>query len=124
MDQALRELTERIIGCAYEVSNGLGAGFLESVYEAALALELEHGGLKLERQKEFVVQYKSKTVGRYYADLVINDQVVVELKALSGLTGEHEAQLLNYLKASGLKLGLLLNFGRPKVEVKRLVWNF
>jgi GxxExxY protein len=118
------QLTKAVIGCAYEVGNELGCGFLESVYEVSLVVELEEAGLAVERQKTFDVRYKRLTVGHYIADLVVENRLIVEVKALSAFSREHHAQLLNYLKATGLKVGLLLNFGQPRVQVKRLVREY
>jgi GxxExxY protein len=117
------ELTRKVIGCAFEVSNTLGAGFLEKLYENALLVELENRGLSFQRQQKLHVEYKGVLVGEYIADIVVENSLLLELKAVSRLGGEHEAQLLNYLKATGLSLGLLLNFGRPKLEIKRMIWN-
>ena len=117
------ELTQRVIGCAFEVSNTLGAGFFEKVYEKALCVELEKAGLDYVCQKPVLVKYKDSLVGEYVADIIVEGQLLLELKALSSLCGEHEAQLINYLKATGLSVGLLLNFGRPKLGIKRMIWN-
>jgi GxxExxY protein len=116
-------LSRRVIGCAFEVSNRLGAGFLESVYENALCIELAEQGLQFERQKPLVVTYKGHVVGNYVADIVVEGKLLVELKALSQLTSEHEAQVLNYLRATGLTVGLLLNFGTARLGIRRLVWQ-
>ena len=113
-------LTERIIGCAYTVANTLGSGFLEKVYENALAHELRKQGLKVSEQLPITVNYDGVVVGDFLADLVVDDTVIAELKAISGLRDVHMAQRLNYLKATGLKVCLLMNFGRAKVEVKRI----
>jgi GxxExxY protein len=115
------ELTRSIIGAAFEVHNILGVGFLEKVYQNALAKELRLRGHQVETEMKIPVYYKSELVGDYYADILVDERVILELKALSNLTGQHEAQLLNYLKATGHKVGLLLNFGTTKVEVKRKV---
>lgn len=112
------ELTEEIIGAFFAVYNALGYGFLEKVYVNALKLELERHGLKVVREFPIVVRYLEQTVGEYYADLIVNDLVIVEIKATKTLLQEHEAQLLNYLKATHYEVGLLLNFG-PKPEQKR-----
>ena len=114
------ELTDRIIGAAFSVHNGLGYGFLEKVYENALRIELEEEGLAVQQQATMSVSYKGRLVGEYYADLVVEGKVVVELKAVSELAREHEVQLVNYLKASGVEVGLLINFGRS-VEVRRRI---
>jgi GxxExxY protein len=116
-------LSRRVIGCAFEVSNGLGAGFLESVYENGLCVELAEQGLEFERQKPLVVTYKGRVVGNYLADVLVEGTLLLELKALSQLTPEHEAQVLNYLRATGLTVGLLLNFGTPRLGIRRLVWQ-
>jgi GxxExxY protein len=111
-------LTEQIISCAFEVHNILGTGFLEKVYENALFEELKVRGIKTEAQKPISVVYKGKVVGEYFADLVVEDSIIIELKALEKLTDIHEIQLKNYLKATNIKLGLLINFGKS-VDVKR-----
>ena len=118
------ELSERIIGCAYAVSNGLGAGFLEKVYENALAHELRKAGLRAEQQRPLRVQYDGVVVGEYAADLLVEDCILVELKAVKAFDDIHLAQCLNYLKATGLSLCLLINFGKPKADVKRVVNRF
>ncbi len=115
------ELTERIIGCAYTVSNGLGVGFLESVYEKALVHELRQGGLKAEQQFPLQVKYDNVVVGEFYADILVNSEVIVELKAARAFEDIHMAQCLNYLRATNLKVALLLNFGTAKVQIKRIV---
>jgi len=116
------DLTEKIIGAFYRVYNTLGYGFSEKAYENALAIELRKLGLKVEQQARIVVYYEGEVVGEYQADLVVNDVVIVELKAVRQLADEHEAQLLNYLKATPIEVGLLLNFG-PKAEIKRKVYD-
>ncbi len=121
MNADLNALTERLIGCVYAVSNGLGAGFLESVYENALALELSAAGISYQRQKALPVFYRQEVVGQFAADFLIEDSVIMELKAVRSLLPEHQAQLINYLKASRLRIGLLVNFGTPKVQIKRMV---
>lgn len=115
-----KELTEKIIGAAYAVHNALGYGFVEKVYENALRVELEEGGLSVEQQAPVDVRYRGKLVGEYVADMVVDGKVIVEAKAVSELAKEHEVQLVNYLKATGIEVGLLINFGR-KVEVRRRV---
>ena len=117
------ELTEMVIGSAFEVANALGAGFLEKVYERVLIHELTLRGISANSQVGFPVCYKGQNLGMYVADLVVADELIVELKCVERFTNEHFAQCINYLKASGLKLALLLNFRRSKVEWKRLVLN-
>jgi len=120
----LNQITEQIIGCAYTVGNQLGCGFLEKVYENALAHELRKAGLKVVQQQSIDVRYDGVVVGDYIADLLVAECVVVELKAVKTLDDIHLAQCLNYLKATGLHICLLINFGNPKVEVHRVVLNF
>jgi GxxExxY protein len=117
----LKDLSFQIMAAVFEVHNILGPGFLENVYEKALLTELHLRGIKAEAQKPVQVMYKGKEVGSYYPDIIVNDEVIMELKAIDKLIPLHEAQVLNYLKATGMKLGLLVNFGREKVEFKRLV---
>lgn len=112
------DLTERILRCAFEVHTVLGCGFLEKVYENALAEELKAMGLVFEQQKPLLVEYKGRIVGEYIADFVVEDKVIVELKAVEKFVDIHEIQLKNYLKATGLEVGLLLNFGKS-VDVRR-----
>jgi GxxExxY protein len=114
-------LSERIIGCAFRVMNTLGAGFLEKVYENALAHEMREAGLSVAQQKGITVYYNGIVVGEYVADLVVEETVVVELKASKALDPAHTAQCINYLKATGLHLCLLLNFSRPRLEIHRVV---
>lgn len=115
------ETTRSIIGAAYEVHRELGAGFLEKVYQTALIRELASRGLRARSQAEIAVHYKGQPVGMYYADILVDDKVICEIKATAALTSADEAQLLHYLKATGVKVGLLLNFGSQRVQVKRLV---
>ena len=115
------ELTRRIIGCGYTVSNVLGCGFLEKVFENALAHELRKGSLHVEQQARVPVLYDGVVVGDYIADLKVENTVLIEVKACQGLDEIHIAQCLNYLKATGLSVCLLMNFGKPKLEVRRLV---
>jgi GxxExxY protein len=116
----LKPLTEKIIGCAFKVSNTLGPGFLEKVYENALAHELRKAGLDFHQQYPISVLYDGTVVGKFFADLLVNEQVVIELKAAKNLDDAHLAQCLNYLKATGLPLCLLINFGTPRVQIKRV----
>lgn len=113
-------LTEKVIGCAYTVANTLGHGFLEKVYENALAHELRKAGLGVEQQNLMTVVYDGAPVGDYFADICVNGTLVVELKAVKELNDTHLAQCLNYLKATGLKTALLLNFGAPRIQIKRV----
>jgi GxxExxY protein len=113
-------LTESIIGAAFTVSNTLGCGYLEKVYENALALELRFNGHAVEQQRETPVYYRGELVGMYQADLLVDDEVIVELKSVRVLEPIHRAQCLNYLRASGRSLGLLINFGLPRIDVQRV----
>ncbi|MBM4176246.1 MAG: GxxExxY protein [Ignavibacteria bacterium] len=115
------EVTELIIKAFYNVYNKLGYGFLERVYENAISIELERFGLKFERQSPLKVYYDGYEIGEYFADIIVNDVVIVELKANETLHPENEAQLLNYLKATNLEVGLLLNFGKSP-QIKRRVF--
>ena len=117
-------LTEQIIGGAYAVSNSLGIGFLEKVYENAMVVELKRRGLRIDQQNTYKVKYKDVVVGNYVADMIINGLIVVEIKAVNELDKSHVAQCVNYLKASNLKLAILLNFGQSKVQVKRVALGF
>ena len=114
-------LTERIIGCAYNVYNRLGFGFLESVYEKSLLIEMQEAGLTYESQKPIKVHYKEKIVGEFIADLLVEDKIIVELKSVQKIAKAHEIQLVNYLVATGKPVGLIINFGEHKVEIKRKV---
>ena len=120
-DMNINDLTYQINGAIFEVSRTLGAGFLEKVYENALMIELTERGIKAENQVPVRVLYKQKTVGEYFADILVQDTVILELKAVENLSKLHEAQILNYLKATGIKVGLLVNFKHPKAEIKRMV---
>lgn len=119
--QRLNSVTEAIIGCAYAVSNALGMGFLEKVYENALVIALRKAGLKVLQQVVYKVRYEGEVVGEYTADLVVEDAVLLELKAIREFDNVHMAVCLNYLRASGLTLCLLINFGKARVDVKRIV---
>jgi GxxExxY protein len=120
-ERRLNEISERVIGCAYTISNVLGAGFLERVYENALTHELRKSGLLVLQQQAILVKYDGVVVGEYIVDLLVEGEVLVELKAAKTLDDVHAAQCLNYLKATGLRLCLLVNFGKPRVEVRRIV---
>ena len=118
-EEELNGLTERIIGCAFKVSNTLGCGFLEKVYENALVHELRKNGLRAEPQRPINVYYDGVVVGEFFADIVVEDTVILELKAAAEHHDIFTAQCLNYLKATGKPVCLLLNFGKPRVEIKR-----
>ncbi len=117
------DITEDIISSFYKVYNTLGYGFLEKVYENALLIELINRGVKCEQQKQIAVFYEDKKVGLYYADLVVADKVIVELKAVSEICEEHEYQLINYLKATSIEIGLLLNFGKSPAFKRKIYTN-
>jgi GxxExxY protein len=118
---ALNVLSEKVIGAVYEVANGLGAGFLEKVYERALMRELALRGIRVVAQAPFSVSYKGQRVGDYFADLLVEDALVLELKCVESLGREHMAQCLNYLRVSEFGLCLLVNFQRSQVEIRRVV---
>jgi GxxExxY protein len=115
------DLTGKIIGCAYKVYNTMGFGFLESVYEKCMAIELTKLGLEVKAQHPITVYYESHIVGEFFADLWVQEAVIVELKSVRAIVSAHETQLVNYLKATGKDVGLVINFGETKVEVKRKV---
>ncbi|MFZ5518660.1 MAG: GxxExxY protein [Candidatus Zhuqueibacterota bacterium] len=117
----LASLTEKIIGCAYNVYNMLGFGFLESVYENALTIELKTMGFAVERQKPIKVYYEGVVVGNFKADIIVDELIIIELKSVEKIVKEFEVQLVNYLTATIKPVGLLLNFSPHKVEVKRKV---
>lgn len=118
------EITETIIGCAFRVSNTLGAGFLEKVYENALAHELKKTGLLVQQKQPLQVLYDGVVVGKYEVDLLIEESINVEVKAVQGVVDIHVSQCMNYLRATNLKVGLVINFGTTKVGIKRVVNNF
>jgi GxxExxY protein len=118
------KLSERVIGCAMSVSRDLGHGFLERVYEAALAIELDEANVSYERQRGVAVRYRGRVVGEYVCDFIVDGRLLLELKALTTMTREHDAQVMNYLKATGLTVALLLNFGTPKLGVRRIVHHY
>lgn len=115
-----KELTDRVIGCSFKVHKELGAGFLEKVYQNALAIELKEAGIFFEQECPLNVSYRGFIVGEYVPDFIIDRKVIVELKAVSMLSSPHEVQLVNYLKATGLNIGLLINFGKS-VAIKRRI---
>jgi GxxExxY protein len=114
-----QELTEKIIGCAMKVHSTLGPGFLESVYQRALAHELRKAGLNIDYEKPIVVHYDGIAVGDFSADMVVENRVILEMKASQALVAAHEVQLVNYLTATGIEIGLLLNFGAERLDFKR-----
>ena len=116
------DLTEEIIKAAYKVHNALGFGFLEKVYQNALMIELKRMGLKVTSEMPIKVYYRNEIVGEYIADIIVEDKVILELKVVKDLAEIHEVQLVNYLKATGIKVGLLINFGHS-VQVKRKVFD-
>ena len=116
-----KELTEKVIGCAYGVYNKMGHGFLESVYEKCLMIELKKAGLNAESQKPITVHYEGEIVGDFMADIIVEKSLILELKAVRRIIRVHEIQLVNYLAATGIDVGLILNFAEEKVEVKRKV---
>src|SRR5688572_12721320 len=117
----LNSLSEQVLGAVFEVANTLGAGFLEKVYERALLQEFALRGIRATPQTSFSVTYKGRIVGEYFADILVEEALVIELKCVDRLASEHTAQCLNYLRASGRKLCLLVNFQKPKVEWKRAI---
>ena len=122
--EELNLISRRIIGGAQRVSSVLGTGFLEKVYENALCFELRRAGLGVEQQKPLEVRYEDQVVGSYVTDLLVSNRVLVELKAVWRLESIHQMQCIHYLRATGLRLGLLINFGRPRLEWQRMVNNF
>ena len=124
-DEGLKheQITRSVIGCAFEVINELGAGFLESVYEKALLLVLRQKGLSAISQYPVKVMFRGECVGDFYADIFVEGKVIVELKAVKAIAPEHQAQIINYLNATGVEVGLLINFGNPKLEYKRFTRN-
>ena len=116
-----KDVTKIIIGCAYRVYNKMGFGFLESVYEKCLLIELRKAGLDTESQKSIKVYYDDEIVGEFVADIIVNDMIILELKSVRRVIKAHEVQLVNYLVATGKSVGLILNFGERKVEVKRKI---
>ncbi len=113
------EITGIVIGCAFDVMNELGAGFLESVYEKALLVAIRHKGLSATSQHAVKVMFRGECVGGFYADILVEEKVILELKAVKAIAPEHQAQIINYLNATGIEVGHLINFGNPKLEYKR-----
>jgi GxxExxY protein len=122
--ELLNALMEKVVGGIYEVANTLGAGFLEKVYERALVVELRHRRLAAEARVPVQVIYKGENIGDYYVDVLVEKKLIIELKCVESLINEHMAQTLNYLKATNHHLALLVNFQHPKVEWRRVVYNF
>jgi len=120
-ERRLNALSEEIIGVAFEVINVIGVGFLEKVYENALNIELNLRGLKTFQQAPLKVYYKKELAGDYIADILVEDEIIIEVKAVKDIDRVHFSQCLNYLRITGLKLCLLLNFSKPRVEIKRIV---
>ena len=118
-----KELSDLIINAFYTVYNALGYGFLEKVYENALFTELKNKGLHCEKQKPIKVYYDQKVVGEYFADIIVEDSIIIELKATESLMDEHEVQLVNYLKATEIEVGLLLNFGKKPTFKRKIFTN-
>jgi GxxExxY protein len=114
-----QDLTQVIIGCAFEVINELGIGFLESVYEKAMLVALQHNGVAALAQQSIRVNFRGENVGDFYADILVENKIVLELKAVKSLLPQHHAQIINYLNATGFEVGLLINFGKPKLEYRR-----
>ena len=119
----INDITYAINGAVFEVNHELGPGFLEKVYENAIMFELKKRGLKVQSQVSIQIRYKGQIVGDYIADIVVEGQVIIELKTVDQLLKIHDAQLLNYLKATGIKVGLLINFKGSKADIKRFVLN-
>ena len=117
--ESTENLTDTIIKSCYEVHNELGIGFSEKVYENSLLIALQENSLNAVVQSPLKVYFRKQIVGEYFADLIVNESIILELKALNALTGEHQAQLINYLKATNINTGLLINFGKPGLEIKR-----
>jgi len=122
-DEKINDLTYQINGTIFEVSRILGSGFLEKVYENALMVELKKRGITAKNQVPIRVLYKNEIVGEYIADILVHNKVIIELKAVDNLSKLHQAQMLNYLKATGIQVGLLVNFKHPKAEIKRMVFG-
>jgi len=121
LNMEYEELTQKIIGCAYGIYNKMGFGFLESVYEKCMLIELRKAGLNAESQKPITVCYENEIVGEFIADIIVNDRIILELKSVRQIVNAHEVQLVNYLVATGKPVGLIINFGESKVEIKRKV---
>jgi GxxExxY protein len=116
-----KELTEKIIGCAYKVYNRMGYGFLESVYEKCLLIELRKAGLSAVSQRPITVFYDKEVVGEFFVDIIVQDKIILELKSVRRIIRAHEVQIVNYLVATEKPVGLIINFGETKVEIKRKI---
>lgn len=116
-----KELSEKIIGCAYQVYNKMGFGFLESVYEKCLLIELRKAGIRAESQKSITVIYENEIVGEFVADIIVEDTIILELKSVRQIVKANEIQLVNYIVATGKPVGLIINFGEIRVEIKRKI---
>lgn len=116
-----KDLTNKIFESAFKVHNTLGCGLLEKLYENALKVELKYNNINVESQKKYNVYYRNKNIGLYYTDLVVNNKVIVEIKTVEKISEIHQAQLLNYLRISKLKVGLIFNFSKPKLQYKRMI---
>jgi GxxExxY protein len=116
-------ITEQILGACFDVSKELGAGFLESVYQKALLVALQQRGLQVVSQAPLEVTFRGQCVGTFFADVLVESVVIVELKAVDALLPEHQTQVINYLRATGIPVGLLVNFGRPRIQYRRLYWD-
>jgi GxxExxY protein len=114
------EITDKILEACFEVAKELGSGFLESVYQNALVIALEQKGLEITTEHPVSVIFRGKSVGNFFADILVEEKIILEIKAVSALTPQHKAQVINYLKATGIEVGLLVNFGKPKLEYYRL----
>ncbi|MEI6555618.1 MAG: GxxExxY protein [Paludibacter sp.] len=123
MELLHKEISEKVIKCYYKVYNTLGYGFLEKVYENALSYELQKLGLKVKCQHPIEVFYENMIVGTYYADIVVDEKIIIELKAVSNLSIEHEYQLINYLKATHIELGFMMNFGKQSEYKRKVLMN-
>ncbi|MCD5383308.1 GxxExxY protein [candidate division WOR-3 bacterium] len=118
-----KDITQKIIGCAYRAYNNLGFGFLEKVYKKAMIIELKKEGLHIVEESKIEVHYEGGVIGEYYVDLLVEDKVIVELKSTKDLSETYEKQLINYLKATSMEVGLLINFGEKGVEVRRKIYD-
>ncbi len=121
LDILYKELSYKIVGLAMEVHRELGYGFLEKVYENALVILLEENNIKVEQQKQIIIEFHEKEIGNYISDLLVEDKIIIELKVATKIKGVHKAQVANYLKATGKKLGIIINFGSEKLEFERVV---